>query len=82
MDDNIFTTKLHDMILEDERLYLVMDYMPKDLRGMLSDTKVRLEEDHVVVMIYNLLCAINFMHSANIMHRDLKPGNILIDQEC
>ena len=80
MDDNIFTTKLHDMILEDERLYLVMDYMPKDLRGMLSDTKVRLEEDHVVVMIYNLLCAINFMHSANIMHRDLKPGNILVDQ--
>ena len=32
--------------------------------------------------MYNFLCAINFLHSANIMHRDLKSENILIDDEC
>ena len=38
-----------------------------------------LPEDQIIVIIYNLLCAVRFIHSANILHRDLKPSNILID---
>lgn len=32
--------------------------------------------------MYNMLCAINFLHSANVVHRDLKPSNVLITNEC
>ena len=32
--------------------------------------------------MYNILCSINYMHSANIMHRDIKPGNLLINKNC
>lgn len=33
-------------------------------------------------MVYNLLCAIRYIHSANVLHRDLKPANILVNEDC
>ena len=38
-----------------------------------------MNEEKVIYIIYNLLCATNFIHSYNIIHRDLKSANILID---
>jgi mitogen-activated protein kinase 1/3 len=40
------------------------------------------DEDHVKTILYNLLCAINFIHTADVIHRDLKPNYILIDDQC
>lgn len=33
-------------------------------------------------MVYNLLCAVKYLHSANVLHRDLKPANILVNEDC
>ena len=47
-------------------------------KGVLSG----ISHDQLKLIFYNLLCAIKFMHSANVLHRDLKPGNILINEDC
>ena len=39
-------------------------------------------EEHIKTIIYNVLCAVNFIHSAQLVHRDLKPANILINTQC
>ena len=44
--------------------------------------QTELSEDHIIIILYNQLCALNFIHSANILHRDLKPSNFLIDSLC
>ena len=58
-----------------------MDYCEQDLRQMLCKEPV-MEEEHVIIILYNLLCALKFLHKANIVHRDIKPSNILINEDC
>ncbi len=39
-------------------------------------------EESLIKILYNFLCALNFIHTSNIMHRDIKPSNILVDSNC
>lgn len=41
-----------------------------------------LSEDHIRIIIFNLLQAVNHLHVHNVVHRDLKPGNILMNSDC
>jgi mitogen-activated protein kinase 1/3 len=43
---------------------------------------MRIKEEHIKIITFNLLCAVHYLHSANVVHRDLKPSNILINDEC
>jgi mitogen-activated protein kinase 1/3 len=92
MESNVFTVKIHDIIVPESageelenltHLFIVLDYYEFDLKKLFINKKPsNFQDDHVLTIIYNLLCAVNFLHSANIMHRDLKPANILISQDC
>ena len=52
------------------------------MKELLNNPKFLFEEEHVVIVLYNILCALNFCQSAGIVHRDLKPANILINSDC
>ena len=54
-----------------------------DIQRMIANVELdQLDEMHIKIILYNLLCAINYVHSAKIMHRDIKPANLLIDESC
>lgn len=61
------------------RLYLVFEYLQKNLLEILEENPNGLPLDQVKNYIYQLLKAIEFCHRNNVIHRDIKPENLLIE---
>ena len=72
---------LIDLIHGEKKLYLVFEYMDHDLKKFLDINNGPLSPELVKSYLFQILIAINFCHSKRILHRDLKPQNLLIDKD-
>ncbi|ONM32757.1 putative serine/threonine protein kinase IRE [Zea mays] len=64
-----------------ENLYLVMEYLNGgDLYSLLRNLGC-LDEDMARTYIAELVLALEYLHSMNVIHRDLKPDNLLISRD-
>ena len=73
---------LWDVIHTDNKLMLVFEFMDKDLKKYM-DTQGKngaLEPPVIKSFMYQLLKAIAFCHDNRVLHRDLKPQNLLINK--
>jgi mitogen-activated protein kinase 1/3/mitogen-activated protein kinase 6 len=64
-----------------EDIYIVSELMETDLASILKSPQP-LSDDHSQFFLYQILRGIKYMHSAEVMHRDLKPRNLLVNSNC
>lgn len=75
---NIVT--LHDIIHTKETLTLVFEYLEKDLKKYSDDCGGVIDLKNVRIFLYQLLRGLKYCHLKKVLHRDLKPQNLLINQ--
>ena len=66
--------------LDLNQICLVMEYMEADIDTLLKH-EMAFSEQHLIKLAYHSLCAMSFLHEANVMHRDLKTSNLLYSNE-
>ena len=63
---------------KDKDVYLVFDYCPYDLQGLIEKYKSQMGKPRVVCYFRQILQAIYYCHCHYIYHRDIKPSNIFV----
>uniref|UniRef100_A0A8B9XQK0 cyclin-dependent kinase n=1 Tax=Bos mutus grunniens TaxID=30521 RepID=A0A8B9XQK0_BOSMU len=75
---NIVT--LHDIIHTEKSLTLVFEYLDKDLKQYLDDCGNIINMHNVKLFLFQLLRGLAYCHRQKVLHRDLKPQNLLINE--
>lgn len=72
---------LHDVIHTENKLMLVFEFMDKDLKKYMDvhGDRSALQPPLIKSFMYQLLKGIAFCHENRVLHRDLKPQNLLIN---
>ncbi|XP_070544558.1 cyclin-dependent kinase 1-like [Ptychodera flava] len=74
---------LQDVLMQEAKLYLVFEFLTMDLKKYFDNIPSGKYMDSGLVKsyLYQICQGIVFCHSRRVVHRDLKPQNLLIDSK-
>lgn len=75
--------RLVDVICTDTSLHLVFQYLDKDLKKFIDEKKTnkeKIDELTIKSILCQILCGIADCHTKRVLHRDIKPQNILLNE--
>ena len=72
---SVYVARIHEHGFTDDHIYIVMEYFPGgDLKRLLG---TRISPRRALIFFYQLAVALEDIHRCGILHRDLKPQNIM-----
>lgn len=72
---------LKDVVHTESKLYLIFEYLDHDLKRHMEARGTPLPPQAVKSYLYQMLSGLTFCHTHRVLHRDLKPQNILIERD-
>jgi len=79
--DSPFIVRMHFAFQSADKLYLVLDYLPGGELFYHLKRERRFDEERVRLYAAELVLAVEHLHQRDIVYRDLKPENVLLDAQ-
>ena len=73
--------KVYDTEALGNKFYILMEYCPSSLHDYLNESVYPLDPIVIQKICFQLLCGLNYLHSVGVLHRDIKPLNILMSDK-
>ncbi|CBY14057.1 unnamed protein product [Oikopleura dioica] len=71
--------ELVDVFGQKSNISLVLDFMETDLADLIRDNNIMITPSHTKAFLIATLRGLEYLHKNFVLHRDLKPDNLLID---
>jgi len=79
-----YIVKYYESFEENNYFYIIMEYCETDLEKLIkkckNDKKI-ISEELILKYVFEICDGLREIHSKNLIHRDLKPGNLFINKE-
>jgi len=76
-----YIVRFYGLERDGDLTFMVMDYIEgTTLRKMIFDSDVALPHEKILNVIRSICSALHYAHQVGMVHCDIKPGNIMIDQ--
>lgn len=72
--------RLKEVVHAENKLYLVFEFLQRDLKKHMDTLPNGLDPRMIKSYTYQILKGLDFCHARRVLHRDLKPQNLLIDE--
>jgi len=80
--NHVNIVKLYEVLHSPKKLTLVFEYVEQDLKKIMDAADGKgLEMNLVKSFLYQLLRGVDYIHKSKVLHRDLKPQNLLINKD-
>lgn len=82
MECNKVAAKFVDKIISDGYVFVISEFLDGYLSMMqMIEGEITLSDGIIHKTIVNFIAAVKYIHSKHILHRDIKPGNVMVNQE-
>ena len=79
--DSPFLVKLYCCFQDNKNLYFIMEFLQGGELFFHLRREARFDDEKTCFYMAELILALDFLHKNNIIYRDVKPENILLDNE-